>query len=68
MLPTEKTKAALNAGNLNILLHGDPGVGKTTFAADFPGALFMCTEAGTTHLDTYEVMPQTWTEARHRHS
>lgn len=45
-----------------VVLYGPEGIGKTMFAANFPGALFIDTEGGT---DTYDVarlpVPQSWT-------
>ena len=34
-----------------ILIHGIPGIGKSTFASEFPDPLFLCSEKGTGHLD-----------------
>lgn len=34
-----------------ILIHGAPGVGKSTFAGDAPKPIFLCTEDGTSNLD-----------------
>lgn len=34
-----------------VLIHGAPGVGKSTFAADAPNAIFLGTEDGTSSLD-----------------
>ncbi len=34
-----------------ILVHGLPGIGKTTFASKAPAPLFLCAEKGTSHLD-----------------
>lgn len=36
---------------LLILIHGSPGVGKSTFAADFPSPIFLGSEDGTDHID-----------------
>ena len=36
---------------LRIGIYGTEGVGKTTFAAKFPGAVFIDTEGSTTHMD-----------------
>ena len=38
-----------------ILLHGDPGVGKSTWAKDAPGALFVDPHGGTDRLDVRRV-------------
>lgn len=34
-----------------VLLHGMPGIGKTTFASKAPAPIFLCSEKGTNHLD-----------------
>lgn len=34
-----------------ILVHGMPGIGKTTFASKAPSPIFLCAEKGTKHLD-----------------
>lgn len=34
-----------------ILVHGIPGIGKSTFGADFPNPIFLCSEKGTSHLN-----------------
>jgi len=36
---------------LRLLMYGTEGVGKTTFGAGAPGAIFLCGEEGTNHLD-----------------
>lgn len=46
-----------------VLLYGMHGVGKTTFAAQFPGAVFIDTEGGSGHLDVRRLpKPDSWTE------
>ncbi|MEG2368761.1 MAG: ATP-binding protein [Gordonibacter sp.] len=46
-----------------VVVYGSEGVGKTTFAAQFPNPLFIDTEAGTQHYDVARVdpAPQSWT-------
>jgi hypothetical protein len=44
------------------MLHGAPGVGKSTFAAGAPGALFIDPEKRTDHLDVDRLQPETWPE------
>ena len=34
-----------------IVVHGPPGIGKTTFAASAPGAVFVRTEDGLGHIE-----------------
>ena len=40
-----------------IVIYGPEGIGKSTFAAQFPGAVFLDTEAGTTHMDVARFDP-----------
>lgn len=34
-----------------VLMHGTPGIGKSSFAAETPNPIFLCAEEGTSHLD-----------------
>lgn len=46
-----------------ILIYGQHGIGKTTLAAQFPGAVFIDTEDGTAGYDVARLpIPQTWNE------
>ena len=48
---------------LKVVIYGPEGVGKTTFAAQFPGVVFIDTENGTSHMDVARTdPPQTWAE------
>jgi hypothetical protein len=38
-----------------LLMHGLPGIGKSTFAAEAPAPIFLCAEKGTNHLDVSRV-------------
>lgn len=45
-----------------ILLYGPEGIGKSTFAAQFPNPIFIDTEGGTDHMDvTRTPQPTSWT-------
>lgn len=45
------------------LIYGPEGIGKTTFAAQFPNVVFIDTEHSTDHMDVARFpVPQTWTE------
>lgn len=47
-----------------IVLYGVEGIGKSTFAADAPSPIFLCSESGTEHLDVARFpAPRTWGEA-----
>lgn len=47
-----------------IVLYGPEGVGKTTFAAQFPDPIFIDTEGGTEHYDVARISPapKSWNE------
>lgn len=46
-----------------VVVYGPEGIGKTTFAAQFPRPLFIDTENGTVHLDVDRTKrPETWSE------
>lgn len=48
---------------LRVVLYGVEGVGKSTFAADAPGAIFLCAEDGVSHLDVARFpSPRTWSD------
>lgn len=45
-----------------LLIHGEPGVGKSTFAAGFPDPLFIDAERRTEHLDISRLEVDSWKE------
>lgn len=48
---------------LKVVLYGPEGVGKSTFAAQFPGVIFIDTEGSTDHMDVARApRPQSFTE------
>lgn len=48
---------------LRVLLHGVEGVGASTFAAQAPSPVFVCTEDGAAHLDVARFpTPRTWAD------
>lgn len=48
---------------LKIVLYGPEGIGKSTFAAQFPNPVFIDTEGSTDHMDVARTpRPQSWTE------
>lgn len=61
-LPTEKTEPKISIGDYPTLIYGDPGVGKTTLASDFPDAVFLATEPGQDALSVYRIPIRTWVE------
>jgi len=47
---------------LKMVVYGPEGIGKSTFAAQAPGALFIDTEGSTVHMDVRRLpTPQSWT-------
>ena len=46
-----------------VVIHGQEGVGKSTLAKDFPGALFMDVEGSTARMDVHRLpVPQSWAQ------
>lgn len=62
ILPTEKSVPVSDPGQLTTLLYGSPKVGKSTFAAGFPDAIFLSTEPGLNLLSVYKVDVTNWEE------
>ena len=59
-LPTEPTPAVAELARVVMLLYGREGVGKTSLAAQFPKALFLCTEPGARHLELIRYDVSSW--------
>lgn len=57
-------QTGVSAGALRVILQGQEGVGKTTWAAGCPGALFLTCEDGGGTLDYARVMCPTWAALR----
>ena len=47
---------------LKILVYGPEGIGKSTFASQFPNPIFIDTEGSTDHMDVTRAKPASWTE------
>lgn len=60
-LQTKISKGKLSLPK-RLLVHGAPGVGKSTFASGAPDVLFIDPEKRTDHLDVARVQPETWPE------
>lgn len=45
-----------------VLLYGEPGLGKSTFASHAPSPIFLCTEDGTNNLDVSRLKIDSFTE------
>jgi|2_EtaG_2_1085320.scaffolds.fasta_scaffold02436_11 hypothetical protein len=54
VLPTASTPPKRRIEDLSILLYGAPKIGKSSFAAQFPDALFLPTEPGLNSLDVFQ--------------
>lgn len=61
-LPTQKSKPQFSMSNLSMLLYGAPKIGKSTFCSRAEDALFIATEPGLNHLETYNVRVNSWRE------
>lgn len=59
-LPTTPTIPATDIRDLTTLIYGLPGIGKTTWAAQAEGALFLATEEGQNHLSVHKVGVPDW--------
>lgn len=59
-LPTEKTKPKTELSDFSILLYGEPKIGKTTLAAQFPDALLLLFEPGAKNLSVFARDVPTW--------
>ena len=62
LLPTEKTVAKKDPFAATTLIYGHPKVGKSSFCANFPNALFLATERGLDYLNVYQVPITTYEE------
>ena len=61
-LPTTKTEPVLDSRRLRLLIYGPPKIGKSTFCAGMPDAVFAATEPGLDSLSVYQVPIATWEE------
>lgn len=55
-----KTTITTDIGAMNVLIYGQPKVGKSTFAAQIPNALFLATEKGHNFLEIHKVDINKW--------
>lgn len=60
ILPTEKSAASAALGDYSMLFHGEPKVGKTTFASKFPNTLFLLTTPAPEALEMYRMRITSW--------
>ncbi len=59
-LPTAKTKPTTDLAKQSILLYGVPKLGKSSFASQFPEAMFFECEPGLNHLEVFKVPTYSW--------
>lgn len=60
VLPTGKRKPQIDLHTLNVLIYGDPGIGKSTTASQAPDVLFFATEDGLKSLEVAEYPCSSW--------
>lgn len=63
-LPTEKSVPSNNLSDYTILLYGQEKIGKTSFAAQFPDAMFLFFEPGGKDLAVYKKEIDNWSHFR----
>lgn len=59
-LPTQKSEKVIDLAKQVILLYGRAKIGKSTFASNFPNALFIATEPGLNQLEVFKVSVNSW--------
>jgi hypothetical protein len=59
-LPTKKTTPSDDPMKYSMLLYGQEKCGKSTFASNAPGAIFLATEPGLNALSVYQVNIESW--------
>lgn len=60
ILPTGKTPAATNLNDFSWLFYGEPGIGKSTLANSFPGALFLDVDQGLKGIEAAKIDLTSW--------
>ncbi len=60
ILPTKKRSPVIDLRTLNVLVYGQPGVGKSTLASQAPDSLFFATEDGVKTLEVFEHPCRDW--------
>lgn len=65
-LPKKRSEPKLDLKKYIFQLYGEPKAGKSTFASNFPNAVFICTEPGTKFLSVYggDHVHQNWEDIR----
>jgi len=62
LLPTEATPPQTDMRHLTTLIYGPPKIGKSTFCSHAPGVLFLATEPGLRHLETFNIAIENWSQ------
>ena len=62
MLPTEPTPKKTKLTEHTVLIYGRPGIGKSTWCSNAPGALFLATEPGLNSLEVMQMPILSWKE------
>lgn len=60
ILPTKKRSPVIDLRTLNVLVYGQPGVGKSTLASQAPDALFFACEDGVKTMEVFEHPCRNW--------
>jgi hypothetical protein len=60
LLPSKQTDGVMQMETCSWLIYGQPGIGKSTFASNFPDVLFLCTETSQRHLKIYRCDIPNW--------
>lgn len=63
-LPEEKSVPSTNLSDYSVLLYGEEKIGKTTFAAQFPSAIFLMCEPGSKALSIYSRPVNSWQDMK----
>jgi len=63
-LPNSRTSVSKTMEELYWLVYGPPGIGKSTFAAGFPEAIFLTTENAHRHLQIYNRPIKDWADCK----
>jgi hypothetical protein len=63
-LPKEKSTPSKNLSDYSILMYGEEKIGKTTFAAQFPEAIFLMCEPGSKALSIYSRAVNSWVDMK----
>lgn len=63
-LPKEKSVPSKNLSDYSILLYGEEKIGKTTFAAQFPKAMFLMCEPGSKALSIFARPVNNWSDMK----